>query len=167
MGSTRTPRLFALTARSYWILVTYPLLGAPFAKPASTASTLAASTRASGPSIASKRRSTARRCSGRSAFPKAGRRRKPSERSMPEGVVLGHPFRGLLGQLLGHVLQHVVLVGDEVHRAGQHLRQRTVPFLGHRHDLVAHIGAEAVGVGVGGILAPERAGLVADHGLPR
>ena len=34
--------------------------------------------------MASRRRSTARRCKGRSAFPKAGSSRKPSERSIPK-----------------------------------------------------------------------------------
>ena len=72
------------------------------------------------------------------------------------------PHRG--GRL---ALEHVVFVGDEVHRAREGVEQARVALLGARDDLVADEGAEAVGVGVGGVLAPQGARLVAHQGHTR
>ena len=56
-----------------------------------------------------------------------------------------------------HFLKHVVLVGDQVHGTPEHLEQPRAALLHVRDDLVAHVGAEAVGVRVGGVLAPQAA----------
>ena len=56
-----------------------------------------------------------------------------------------------------HLLQHIVLVGDQVHGTPEHLEQLRAALLHVRDDLVAHVGAEPIGMRVGGVLAPQAA----------
>ena len=193
MGSTRTPRLFALTARSPLDvrdvsaegLAACGFAGAPpaAARPAPsppaaagsaaggacsrgsssapsekavrTASTDAVSTRASGPSMLCRRAGTRGGAAAEAPLPNEGARTKPAPKSGPQRPVVLKPRHAAVGHVVGQAFHEVVLVGDEVHRAAQHVEQLRVALLGAGHDLVAHVGAEAVSVGVGGVFAPE------------
>ncbi len=84
-----------------------------------------------------------------------------------QGLRLLDPRRMAVRKRLGLRLQHVVLVGDEVHAAAQNVEQLRVALLGPGHDLVAHVGAEPVRVGVRGILAPEAPLRIHGHRLFR
>ena len=59
--------------------------------------------------------------------------------------------------------EHIVLFGDKVHRARERFKQTRVAPFGARHDFVAHERAEMVGIGIGGIFAPQLARFVS-HG---
>ena len=69
-------------------------------------------------------------------------------------VLVAERFDVARHQPIHHILQHIVLVGDEVHRAAEHLQKLRVALLRARDDLMAHVGPEPVGVRVRRVLAP-------------
>ena len=71
-----------------------------------------------------------------------------------------HPGKKQFARLTG---EHIIFFGDKVHRARERFEQAWVTLFGARHDFVTHERAEVIGIGIGGIFAPQLAQFVS-HG---